>query len=316
MRKTDAIMHRMNDWDDLRFFLAIARKGSIRAAADELSVNHSTVSRRISAFEKKLGVRLFDRLPSGYALTPVGEEMIASAERVEDEVLRLNRQITGRDTQLSGVLRVTMPGPLATHLLMPDLAAFSKTYPGIKLELAISYEEFNLKKREADIAIRVTESPPDYLIGRRVAHAYKAVYASHEYLRRHDVDKQPESVSWMGWEDTEAFPEWAKGTRFANAPVFHQSDDPYVQLEAVRQGMGIAILPCMMGDQEPDLQRLDLVVTNDTSCGDIWMLTHKDLRGTARVRKFFDFMNEAFERHRDLLEGRCPQQASPAKIAV
>ncbi len=299
-------MHRM-DWDDLRYFLAIARRGSVRAAAEELSVNHTTVSRRISQFEQKLGVRLFDRLPTGYALTVVGEEMVESAERIEDEVLRLNRQVTGRDTQLSGVLRVTMPGPLATHLLMPDLARFSRVYPGIKLELAISYNELDLKKREADVAIRITNNPPDYLIGKQVATGRKGIYASRQYAKEQDLDANPTNAVWLGWEQMDFFQQAVRQSPYAQCPVIHQTDDPYVQLEAVRRGMGIAILPCIMGDNEADLTRLSLVAGND-DCGNVWLLTHRDLRSTARVRVFFEFMSDAFNKHEAVLQGQQPTE--------
>ena len=189
------------DWDNLRFFLTVARKGTIRAASQALSVNHSTVSRRISAFEKKLGVRLFERLPNGYVLTATGEEMMKSAQHIEDEVVKLDRQVIGRDAQLNGSLRVTMPAVLATHLIMPDISAFTNIYPSIQLELAFSNEEFNLRKREADIAIRLTANPPDYLVGRRILHPAKGVYASHDYLKSNDPNKHPDKLNWIGWEE-------------------------------------------------------------------------------------------------------------------
>jgi len=303
-----ANMHRM-DWDNLRFFLAVARKGSIRAASDALLVNHSTVSRRINAFETKLGVRLFERLTTGYALTPAGEEMVESAQRIEDEVVKLDRQVIGRDAQLNGVLRVTMPGPLVTHLLIHDLANFSKAYPGIQLELAISDEEFNLKKREADVAIRLTSSPPDYLIGRQIAKPAKGIYASKRYLEQHEPDRHAEQMQWLGWEDSVPYPQWVKESDFPSTPVFHQTDNVLVQLEAAKAGMGMAILPCFLGDPVSSLHRL--AVTSSTTCGEIWILTHRDLRATARVRAFTHFMVEAFEHHRDLLEGR-RNTSSPA----
>lgn len=296
-------MHRM-DWDNLRFFLEVARKGSIRAASDTLAVNHSTVSRRITAFEKKLGVRLFERIPDGYALTAAGEEMLKSAQHIEEEVVKLDRQVIGRDAELSGVLRVTMPTALATHLLMPDIAAFTKKYPGIHLELAFSSEEFNLRKREADIAIRLTHKPPEYLVGRRVLQPAKGVYASHDYLKSNHPGAHPEKLRWIGWDEVSSQPPWNKDSRFASLPVVHRADDMAAQLEAVKAGMGIAILPCFMADTIPTLQRLELI-TSKSFCGDLWILRHEDLRATARVRAFVDFMIEAFEQHRDLLEGRC-----------
>ncbi len=292
------------DWDDLRFFLAVARKGSIRSASVELSVNHSTVLRRINAFEEKLSVRLFERLPTGYVLTSTGEEMVESAQRIEDEVVKLDRQVIGRDTQLSGVLRVTMPLVLATHLLAPEFSAFSTAYPGIKLELAASDEEFNLKKREADVAIRITPNPPEYLVGRKILRPAKGIYASHTYMKPHDPVHHPEKMNWIGWEDAVEHPQWVKDSPFPISPIRHQAESLLVQLESVKAGMGLAMLPCFIADQVPSLFRLHLFPLAEASCGDLWILTHKDLRATARVRVFVDFMLNVLDRHRDLLEGR------------
>jgi len=301
------------DWDNLRFFLAVARKGSIRGASDILSVNHSTVSRRITSFEKKLSVRLFERLPSGYVLTPAGEEMLKSAQHIEDEIVKLDRQVIGRDTELNGVLRVTMPTGLATHLLMPDLAAFSKHYPGIQLELAFSSEEFNLRKREADVAIRLTPNPPDYLVGRRILRPARGVYASHDYLKSNDSSSIPNNLNWIGWDEISLQSHRYKDSQFSVASVKHKADDILAQLEAVKAGMGIAMLPCFLADTVPTLERLELM-TSESSCGDLWILTHEDLRATARVRAFIDFMIEVFESHRDLLEGR--RQSGSANLVT
>ncbi len=305
-------MHHM-DWDDLKFFLAVARKGSIRAASSDLSVNHSTVLRRINAFEEKLSVRLFERLPTGYVLTPTGEEMVESAQRIEDEVVKLDRQVIGRDTQLSGVLRVTMPLVLATHLLAPEFAAFTVAYPGIKLELAASDEEFNLKKREADVAIRLTPNPPEYLIGRKILRPAKGIYASRHYLKQHDPENHPEKMNWIGWEDGVEYPQWVKDSAYPTSPIRHQADSLLVQLEAVKAGLGLAMLPCFLADNDASLRRLQLAPASENSCGDLWILTHKDLRATARVSVFVKFMVEVFERHRDLLEG-CSYNSPPKLI--
>ncbi len=290
------------DWDNLRFFLAVARKGSIRAASVDLAVNHSTVTRRISAFEKKLGVRLFERLPNGYVLTPTGEEMMKSAQHVEEEIIKLDRQVIGRDAQLNGTLRVTMPTALATHLIMPDITAFTELYPNIQLELAFSNEEFNLRKREADVAIRMTPNPPDYLVGRQILQPAKGVYASHEYLEHNNPELLPDKMRWIGWENAKQ-PEWNKASQFSSSPIMHIADDLVAQLEAMKSGMGIAMLPCFLVDTDPSVKRLELLDMSST-CGALWILTHEDLRATGRVRAFIDFMLAAFEHHRPLLEGR------------
>jgi DNA-binding transcriptional LysR family regulator len=293
------------DWDNLRVFMALAREQTVRAAATALGVSHSTVSRRLEAFERELGVRLFERQPDGFVLTPVGEDTLQTAERLEESIDGLQRRVRGQDASLHGDLRVTMPDLLAAKLLMPDLVAFGERYPDINLEVAISYTTFDLARREADVAIRITRDPPEQLIGRKVITFARTAYASRDYLARHDPQHQPESVTWIGWDDSTRHPRWVRATAIPNAPVRGRMNNAMVQLAACKAGMGLAMLPCFMGDSEPELARVP--PGRPEPAWDIWILTHEDLRATARVRAFMDTMAEAFHRHRDLLEGRRPQ---------
>jgi molybdate transport repressor ModE-like protein len=145
----------MKNWDDIRYFLAVARGGSVRAAADALGVNHSTVIRRIVQLEKLLGSKVFEKLPSGYRLTPAGAEIVDLAEQMEAKSDQLETRIFGRDQGLRGKLRITLAPALASGLLMPDFARFSATHPEIELEVVASQGPINLVKREADVALRV-----------------------------------------------------------------------------------------------------------------------------------------------------------------
>lgn len=294
------------DWDNLRIFLALAQQKSVRGAAGALGVSHSTVSRRIESFEDSLGVRLFERLPDGFVLTPFGEDMMQTARRLEEAVNGLERRVLGQDARLRGDLRVTMPDLLAAKLLMPDLVAFGKRYPDINLEVAISYTPFDLSRREADVAIRITRDPPEALVGRKIITYARATYASRAYLAEHDPVAEPDSVTWIGWDDRSRHPRWVRETPFPGAPVRGRLNNAMVQLAAAKAGMGLAMLPCFMGDTEPDLRRVP--PGKPEPAWDIWILTHEDLRATARVRAFMDFMAEAFLGHRDLLEGRQPQR--------
>jgi len=292
----------MLDWDDIRFFLAVQRSGSIRAAAGQLGVNHSTVSRRIRQLEQQLGVRLFEKLPTGYVITPAGEEIVRYALQIEQQTDALQRQIYGRDSELSGNLRVTLPESLASHLLMPALEQFSARYTAIVIELVISDEEFSLSKREADVAIRVTDrSPPEHLVGRRVLTYAKCIYAARSYLANRDTTQD---MNWIGWDDDVPLPQWVKNGEFPKVPVRHQVDHLMVQLAAAKAGLGISVLPCFLGDTEPLLQRVPTATVRPSR--DIWLLTHHDLRQTVRVRVFTEFMAQAIREHDDLLEGRRP----------
>lgn len=298
----------MKDWDDFRFFLAVARKGSIRAAAASLAVNHSTVSRRIDAFEKRLNARLFERLPSGYFLTEAGENMLEFAERIESETISAGRLVAGRDALLSGPLRVTLPNTIATKLLMPDLVVFSETHPEISLELDISTSMADLTRREADVAIRVSNDPPANLIGRRLLKYASAIYASDEYIVRHDITIPGKDLEWIGWNDTVPDPQWVRESPYPEAKVKNKIFNTLVHLEAAKCGMGLCMLPCFIGDTEPLLQRLPPGVPEPDR--EIWLLTHEDLRHTAKVRVFLDFIAKSVLEKRELLEGRCPPSKS------
>jgi DNA-binding transcriptional LysR family regulator len=160
-------MHRWN-WDDLRLILAVAEHKSLAGAARALHVNHTTVLRRINAFEKENAIRLFDRLPSGYRLTEAGEDLLSSAQAMKRVISELERKIVGKDLRLEGELRITTCDTLMASLLPQVLGRFSDRYPGISLEVTIASFVSNLSQRQADVAIRTGDSPTDTLVGRRV----------------------------------------------------------------------------------------------------------------------------------------------------
>ena len=172
----------MFEWSDLRPFLAVARAGSLSAAARALGVNHSTVFRRIAALESALDVRLFDRLPNGYCLTAAGEEMLARAERVEAEVLGIDRRIAGQDVRPQGSVRVSTADTIAYGLLPRHLMSFREANPGITVELAVESRFVNLTRREADVALRPSRDPDGDMVGRRVSDIAFAVYGAPEYF--------------------------------------------------------------------------------------------------------------------------------------
>jgi DNA-binding transcriptional LysR family regulator len=295
------------DWSDLRIFLALARRHSVRGAGKLLAISHSTIARRIDIFEGRLGVRLFDRQATGYTLTSAGEDLLRTAERVEEDINGAERRLVGQDGRLRGEIKVTMPDALATHLLMPDLAAFATTYPEIELEVIFSYDALDLEHREADVAIRFVppgQSPPDNLLGRHVAGVAQSVYATPDYLRRHDLGAEPPTACWIGWADHAPFPRWVRESPFPNIPARGRLYNVAIQLEATKQGMGLGMLPCFLGDCEPALLRVPGAEPGPLF--QLWVLSHEDLRATARMRAFRDFIAEAIVRQKDLLEGRRP----------
>ncbi|MBV0893586.1 LysR family transcriptional regulator [Paracoccus sp. Z118] len=291
---------RIDNWDDLRLFLAVARAGTLSGAAREIGVNHSTVFRRIGAFEETLGVRLFDRLPNGYALTAAGEAMQESALRVEEEIAALDRKVTGQDLRLSGIVRITTVDMLAQGLLPRHLLAFRRAYPGIEIELTVGNATLNLTRREADVALRVGNQPPETLVGRRVGRLAFAVYGAAAAEATAPLAEQP----WIGFDAehaplVRAFAEFLPGVR----PAF-RVNSVAAAIAAARAGIGLATLPCGVADLEPDLTRVAPLPESFTL--DLWLLTHEDLRRTARIRAFLDFMAEALAREAPLLEGADP----------
>lgn len=295
----------MKNWDDRRFFLAVAREGSLNKAAEKLSVNRSTVLRRITAFEKELGVRLFERLPNGYFTTAAGEEMMRAAERMEDAVNDADRVLAGRDAKLCGTIRVSVSGALATYVLMPDITAFNQAHPEIRLEILTTFDMPDLARREADVAIRISNDPPDDLVGRRVVKVARAAYVGKQNLPHVKNSAPGLPLSWIGWSLEPSSRQLFEESNYSDLPVDTIISDPYTTVRALRCGMGMSILPCFMGDSEPELYRMppgNLLIQTD-----LWVLTHQDLRNAARIQIFTNFLVEALSRQRDLLEGRCPQ---------
>ncbi|WP_299362663.1 LysR family transcriptional regulator [uncultured Paracoccus sp.] len=297
----------IENWDDLKLFLAVAQAGTLSGAARTLGVNHSTVFRRIGGFEETLGVRLFDRLPNGYALTAAGEAMQESALRVEEEMVAIGRRVTGRDLRLSGTVRITTVDMLAQGLLPRHLAAFQRAYPGIELELTVGNAALSLTRREADVALRVGNQPPETLVGRRVGRLVFAVYGS---AGAGDAETPLTERAWIGF-DAEHAPLVRRLAAFLPQvrPTF-RVNSVAAALAAARAGIGLATLPCGLADPEPGLVRVaDLP---DDFALDLWLLTHEDLRRTARIRVFMDFLAEEIAKEASLLEGG-ERQAAEAR---
>jgi len=287
------------NWDDLRVFLAVARSGSISSGAKLLDLQHSTVSRRMRKLEQGLGVRLFDKVPSGYALTPAGENLMQAVSRMEREVLAVDGALSGKDLKPSGLLRVTAIDNMATTVLMPMLTGFSRQYPEVTLHVMVSNSDASLAQREADVAIRLTNTPLDTLIGKRVTTVSSAVYGSPEYIEQ--LRKHGEEPQWLGVECCGFHKSWTRQA-CGDQPHRFYVDDTLLTQAALREGMGVSILPCFMGDPDPALARY----TEPQPEWDLglWILLHPDLKRTARVLAFRDHMIEAIKAQSELFEGR------------
>ena len=292
----------MIDWDDVRYFLAVARGGSVRAAAERLGVNHSTVLRRIAQLEEHLGAQMFEKLPSGYRLTAAGEEVLELANQMEASSIRLETSVFGRDQSVRGLLRVTLAPPLATHLLMPDFADFARSYPDIEMEILSSGELANLTNREADVAIRVVydrKTLPLNLHGLKGPDLFGGVYMSRDRLAAWRAGAR-DPIRWIVIS-MHGIPEWASEGEVRTAGVPFRVTDAAAEIVAVRQGLGITTLPCFVGDADPLLVRVP--GTDLHLYGTLWVLTQGETRKTKRVRLFTEFVSRRLAAHTPLLAG-------------
>lgn len=283
------------NWDDLRFFLALSREGSVSGAGRALGVKHTTVARRVRALEEQLGTRLFDRQRQGYAMTQAAENLYQHALVMEAQAQAVDREIFGRDAELKGPLKLTAAHDLASLLILPSLAEFAANYPGIDLELLTSKGLMDLAAREADIAVRLTSQPPDYLVGRSVMPLRHGVYGAPEYLQA--KTDQTRVILFRG---DSGLPEWV-AENYPDAAVGLRVDDATAMLVAVKNRLGLARLPCFIADSDPAVRRVDVPLTPST--WSVWILSHVDLRSTARVRVCRDFLNQTLEEQRPLILG-------------
>ncbi|MCB9524710.1 MAG: LysR family transcriptional regulator [Myxococcales bacterium] len=282
------------NWDDLQIVLALARAGSLSGAAKALRVTHTTVGRRLRQLEEGLGVRLFDQTPDGFVATAAGQDMRAVAEAVEGQVLALEGRVQGRDVRLQGPLRVSTMDLLARRYV-GQLQGFLTRYPGVALTLTTTDDEVSLTRRHADVALRLTNSPPPYAIGRRVDEVAFAAYGRRDLVAAHGGPDAPwAALPWLSWDERGPAAQWLDGWLAQNAPgarVALRIDlNSAGIVHAVQAGLGVHFLPLHEGDAQPDLVRVGRVLDEFTR--GVWLLTLDELRHTPRVRAFMDHMAE------------------------
>lgn len=292
-------------WDDLRLVKVIAEARNLPAAAALIGINHSTAFRRLKQIEETLGLALFEKHRSGYTLTAAGEEIAALAARVDEDVAAVTRKLAGQDVVPSGELRIATNDSLLIDLLTPLFAAFRKRYPGVRLDILISNQALNLAKRDADVAIRATDNPPENLIGRRAARIAWALYGR--------VGDFPDGIppepaifkekNWVSIGEQLGGLKVVKWIAANIAPerVAYKVNTVLGLAEAVEAGAGIGYLPCFIGDARPSLMRL--APPEPEFGSDLWLLTHPDLRHSARVRVFLDFLAAQIAMRRSFIDG-------------
>ncbi|MEO6581972.1 MAG: LysR family transcriptional regulator [Sphingomicrobium sp.] len=286
----------MLDWNDLRYFLAVARGGSTLAAARGLHVSQTTVARRITALEESLKLSLFEKRPAGYALTASGKELLAHAEAVEAAATRFDTAASASTRDLSGTVRLTTEEVLAMTVLAPLLRELHDRHPEIHIELDSAQSIRDLGAGEADIALRSTSMPqPAGVVGRRLCKDDWTLYCSRDYAERHGVPKNKEDlknhslVGGGGGNLWRAYSAWIKELGLEDQ-VMVQHGSSTGLLSGVRSGFGIAVLPCMVGDGDPDLIRC--LPPREDHGRVLWLLTHERVRHAPRVRTTIDFLYE------------------------
>ena len=282
------------DWDDLRFALALARAGNLAKAARSLGVAHTTVARRIAAFEESLGAPLFDRVGGDCTPTPAGKDLVETASEVEAKVNAFERRLSSRDAELEGDVTIATVEPLAAKLT-EHVLAFGRLHPTIRVRIHATNANVDLAKREADIALRVTAAPPEALVGRKLASIAFAVFGT----KGSSLDDSP----WVVFDASLAATpqgQW-EAQHVAADRIALRTNSRVVFVEAVTAGAGIGVLPCGVASQQPNLVQLGQVIP---ALGlPLWILTHEDLKDTPRVRALMDFLVSVFEREKPLLEG-------------
>lgn len=289
------------DWDGLQTVLLVCGAGSISRAAAQLGVNHSTVLRRIATLERALAVRLFDRTSGRYRLTPEGEALTGGLAGMARQIEESRRSIEGRDDVLEGEIRITTTDTLAPGLVLPAIDDFCVRHPGIRIQLLVNNQFLSLTRREADIAVRGSNRPPEGLLGRRVGRIQTAPYAARAYLGTGKRARPLTELAWIAPDESLAHLEQAKWlARTIPAERVAMSVDSLVgMVHAVEHGIGAAMLLCPLADARPGLVRLaEPDPALDTQ---VWVLTHPDARTHARIRVLSQYLSDRLSRDRRLV---------------
>jgi len=286
------------DWQDLQFLMAFARHGSTARAAESMDVNRTTVTRRLESLENHLGTKLVERVGRGLELTEAGQEALAAAELIQGEIQSLERNISGRDQRIAGVINLTATARIAT-ILGPDLAHFGELYPDVLLDVVVSNAPVDLEIMEADVAIRLTSNPTESLIGRKLAEPATALYANPEMANQLPHLRE---VNYISSALDGSVSDYICDHLGIKPVVAMKTNSMDLIKQLVAAGRGVASMPCYVAEGEPGLVR----VSEPWRSGmpDLWLLYHPRLKRLARGRVFTQFLIEVFDRIRPMLEGR------------
>ena len=298
---------RVPDWNDFRYFLAIAKAGTFAGAARELGVEHTTVARRLTALETALATRLFLRGPDGLTLTGAGRDVVPLAEEIAARAHAIERRVSGEDSRVEGTVRVSVSEALSGYLVRQS-ASLRDRHPGLRVEMQVGNHASDLLRGEADLAVRARPVTEPDLVARKLVCAGWSMYASADYVARRGTPPDPETLDGhdvITFDDSMA--STPGGLWFAahakRCNVSMRGNSVIAVLNAAICGMGVAVIPCFLGEPEPELRRL---TPRLLGARDIHLVVHPDLAHVARVRAVMDFIVELFERDAALWTGAAP----------
>jgi DNA-binding transcriptional LysR family regulator len=276
------------DWDDVRIFLAIARTGSLGAAAKHAGQTQPTMGRRLRALETAVGQMLFQRTADGFILTDEGSAVLVHAERMEEDALAFERSLAGKEQHLTGVLRVSSSDWFGVHVLTPVFADFLRTHPQVTIELVTDSRRLNLARRDADLLFRITQFDEADVIQRKFMHMDYALYGPVDSVPPEAGDGEGYGLVTMDSAfGTLPDVNWARRL-LPKAHVAFGSNNRGAQARMCAEGGGLAVLPCPLGDNTVGIHRIDL---GEAPPGrDVWFGYHRDLRRLARLRALLDLV--------------------------
>lgn len=280
------------DWEQMPYFLAAARLGTLRGAAEQLQATHATVRRHIEVLEASYGVQLFRRTRRGLELTDAGRSLIPIAEQAETLLFGARRRLQGQDREASGVIKFSMTGTMAYDIVAPILAEFSEAHPEIDLEINVTDSMEDINRLETDVSLRYALEVTDDVVARKLCPMHMTTLASRSYIEKYlpSAGDGGEGLHWIGWGQVDPNPDWLASTPFPNARARHSTTDHVLQVNLARQGYGMITSSIFFAKRYDELQQVPgTPIYKDRF---LWLLLHSELRRTTRVRRFVDFLAE------------------------
>jgi DNA-binding transcriptional LysR family regulator len=294
------------NWNDLRYFLAVSRTGNLTSAGINLKCSPATVSRRLEFLEESIGLKLFSRHQTGYVLTDDGVSLLHQAETAETAMFKVERAAAGKSEAASGLVKIATAENIANHLIIPKLPEFRKKFPDLSIELNTSVSAANLMRREADIALTLKRPRHATLLIKKVGELGFAVYGAPNYTSslKGTIEEQIKRATFVAWAEEYGHLDlsiWLTDINQNKLPalITHSIRG---QLLGAKAGLGLAILPCLLGDNESGLQRFPYTLEGRTQ--DIWLVTHQDLRHSMRVVAVFEFLESLIHENAKSLSGK------------